>query len=135
MPQAQPSPFVAEFYNSLAQLQPSSHLKWYQTAIVALGAPYYPEEIPTLYKLLLERYIPKESQFNETQKIREEYYQFILSSMSASLIPNLASTIDDRREAPAGSLLPFLNSLTGIEKAGATAEEAEWGKYNPLNSW
>ncbi|KAH8697926.1 hypothetical protein BGW36DRAFT_359696 [Talaromyces proteolyticus] len=65
------SPFDHEFYNSLAQLQPSSQFKWYQTAIVALGALNYPEEIPKLYSLLLDRYIPKGSRLNETRKIRE----------------------------------------------------------------
>lgn len=65
------SPFDREFWMSLSETQPSSRFKWYQTAIMALGALNYPEEIPNVYNLLLEKYILKESQFQETQKIRE----------------------------------------------------------------
>ncbi len=65
------STFDEEFYSSLAELQPSSMFKWHQTAIVALGALNYPEEIPKLYKLLLDVYIPEENQLKETRRIRE----------------------------------------------------------------
>lgn len=71
MAQAHCSPFDEEFYSVLAELQPSSTFKWYQTAIVALGALNYPEEIPRLYTILLNGDIPKENQLEETRKIRE----------------------------------------------------------------
>lgn len=71
MAQTHCSPFDEEFYSVLADLQPSSTFKWYQTAIVALGALNYPEEIPRLYELLLNAYIPKEDHLKETRKIRE----------------------------------------------------------------
>ncbi|OJJ06483.1 hypothetical protein ASPVEDRAFT_875524 [Aspergillus versicolor CBS 583.65] len=71
MAQVHSSPFDEEFYSLLAELQPSSSFKWYQTAIVALGALNYPEEIPKLYKILLDAYIPKEIWLEETRKIRE----------------------------------------------------------------
>lgn len=41
------------------------------TAVVALGALNYPEEIPKLYRLLLDAYIPEAEQKSETGKIRE----------------------------------------------------------------
>jgi hypothetical protein len=66
------SQFNAEFYRSLADVGKSStQFKWYLTAIVALGALNYPEEIPNLYKHLLEVYIPEPDRFEETKKIRE----------------------------------------------------------------
>ncbi len=46
-------------------------LKWYITAVLALGGMNYAEIIPELYKVLLAEYIPKEHDANETRKIRE----------------------------------------------------------------
>ncbi len=61
-----------DFIESLAEsgkLYPN--FKWYLGAVVALSAVNYSEEIPTLYARLLEQYIPKDDQFNETRKIKE----------------------------------------------------------------
>jgi hypothetical protein len=67
-----PPHFEAEFYQSIADLGKSSpQFKWYMTAIVALGALNSAEEIPYLYELLLNVYIPKADHFEETKKIRE----------------------------------------------------------------
>lgn len=64
--------FDVDFYHSLAATGKSAaRVKWYRTAIVALGALNYPEEIPKLYQLLLTSYIPEADQQLETGKIRE----------------------------------------------------------------
>ncbi|KAI9752417.1 MAG: hypothetical protein M4579_005641 [Chaenotheca gracillima] len=47
--------------------------KWYFTALVALGAMNYPEEIPDLYRRLLESYIAPEEHMSETRKMREAF--------------------------------------------------------------
>lgn len=54
-----------------SKIRSDSHLKWYITAIIALGGMNYAELIPDLYKTLLEDYIPAQDQFAETRKIRE----------------------------------------------------------------
>lgn len=60
------------FYHSLAATAKSApRFKWYMTAVVALGALNYPEEVPKLYRLLLDAYIPKAEHKSETTKIRE----------------------------------------------------------------
>lgn len=48
-----------------------STFRWYLTAIVALGALNYPEEIPGFYRHLLDQYIPEPEQRQETRKILE----------------------------------------------------------------
>ncbi|OQU97612.1 hypothetical protein CLAIMM_03514 [Cladophialophora immunda] len=48
-----------------------SRLKWYLTAIIALGGMKYAELIPELYKIVLDKYIADEDQMVETRKIRE----------------------------------------------------------------
>lgn len=64
--------FDVNFYHSLAATGESAiRFKWYRTAIVALGALNFPEEIPKLYKLLLDTYIPEADQKLETSKLRE----------------------------------------------------------------
>lgn len=61
-----------EFIQQLADLaEPHPRFKWYMTAIVALAALNYPEEIGPLYTQLLERYIAPEDQFEQTRKIKE----------------------------------------------------------------
>lgn len=62
-----------DFIDSLAKIgEPASpRFKWYLTAIVGLGALNYPEYIPSLYKYLLEKYIPLAEQKTETRKILE----------------------------------------------------------------
>lgn len=61
-----------DFIDSLAELgKPYPRLKWYATAIVALSAINYPEEIPNFYSRLLEVHIPEAEKFNETRKIKE----------------------------------------------------------------
>lgn len=63
-----------QFLKELASLAaPYPRYKWYLSAMVALGAMNYPEEIPNLYTRLLASYIPKEEQFSETRKIREAF--------------------------------------------------------------
>lgn len=60
------------FIASLAALQkPEYRIKWYLGAIVALSAVNYSEEIPSLYNILLKDYIPEDSHFDETRKIKE----------------------------------------------------------------
>ncbi|KAI0131933.1 hypothetical protein BJ170DRAFT_611810 [Xylariales sp. AK1849] len=61
-----------EFVQSLADLQkPGFRVKWYLGAIVVLGAINYSEEIPNLYRLLLEKYIEEKDHYEETRKIKE----------------------------------------------------------------
>ena len=63
----------AEFISSIAEVGAPAfpRFKWYLTAIVALGALNYPEEIPGLYRHLLQNYIPEAEQKSETKKILE----------------------------------------------------------------
>ena len=62
-----------DFMSSLASAgaPAAPRFKWYLTAIVALGALNYPEEIPTLYSHLLQQYIPEAEQKSETRKLLE----------------------------------------------------------------
>lgn len=63
-----------QFLDELAALAaPYPRYKWYFSAMVALGAMNYPEEIPSLYTRLLALYIPEDQQFSETRKIREAF--------------------------------------------------------------
>ncbi|KAJ5669899.1 uncharacterized protein N7477_005262 [Penicillium maclennaniae] len=65
-------PFDVNLYHSLTAIgRLAPRLKWYLTAVVALGALNYPEEIPKLYTLLLSDHIPKPDQKSETSKMRE----------------------------------------------------------------
>ncbi|KAL3481299.1 hypothetical protein BJX99DRAFT_253602 [Aspergillus californicus] len=50
---------------------PHPRLKWYITAVVALAALNYPEEIGPLYKRLLNDYIPPGDHVVQTRKIKE----------------------------------------------------------------
>lgn len=64
--------FDFEFYHALAAIGKSTpRPKWYLTAIVALAALNYPNEIPKLYQLLLDAYIPEADRFTESTKIRK----------------------------------------------------------------
>lgn len=61
-----------DFIQQLAKLgEPYPRVKWYITAIVALSALNYPEEIGPLYLQLLQKYIAPEDQFDQTRKIKE----------------------------------------------------------------
>ena len=63
-----------QFLEELAALaKPYPRYKWYLSTMVALGAMNYPEEIPHLYKRLLDSYISKDQQLSETRKIREAF--------------------------------------------------------------
>lgn len=69
---ANSNPFDPILYQTLVGIGKSApRLKWYLTAIVALGALNYPEEIPKLYALLLSDQIPKPERKSETSKMRE----------------------------------------------------------------
>ena len=60
------------FVQELADLgAPYPRLRWYTTAIVALAAMNYPEEIGPLYTHLLEKFIPAGEHAEQTRKIRE----------------------------------------------------------------
>ncbi|KAL2846466.1 hypothetical protein BJY01DRAFT_234605 [Aspergillus pseudoustus] len=60
------------FIQQLAELgNPHPRFKWYITAVVALAALNYPEEIGPLYTHLLDAYIAPEDHVEQTRKIKE----------------------------------------------------------------
>ncbi|KAL3455435.1 hypothetical protein BJX64DRAFT_297639 [Aspergillus heterothallicus] len=61
-----------EFISQLASLGESHpRFKWYITAVVALSALNYPEEIGPLYTRLLDTYIAPDEHKEQTRKIKE----------------------------------------------------------------
>lgn len=80
-----------DFLHELANLAaPYPRYKWYLSAMVALGAMNYPEEIPNLYTRLLESYIPKEEHFSETRKMRETFTK-LCGIQGAAKVPSINS--------------------------------------------
>ena len=61
-----------EFYATLAaQTRPSHRPSWYLSAVACLAALNYPEEVATLYTILLESYVPEGERMHQTRRIQE----------------------------------------------------------------
>ncbi|RVX68255.1 hypothetical protein B0A52_07258 [Exophiala mesophila] len=84
-----------EFYATLAaQTRPSHRPSWYLSAVACLAALNYPEEVATLYTILLESYVPEGERMHQTRRI-QEVLTCLVGIIGAAKIGNALRSLSD----------------------------------------